>query len=112
MIEQKFRQILDGMQEACRVIGFDWKYLYINKAAIAQGGFTENPVGRNVLELLPGFEHTEIFAHYRRAMEERVDLQFETSFAAAGGVKRWYQATVHPIEDGIVVFSSDITERR
>jgi two-component system cell cycle sensor histidine kinase/response regulator CckA len=111
--EERFRGALDSMIEGCMLIDFEWRCLYINPAA-AQHGFRERGdlIGRSILEVYPGLEQSEIFARFRRAMEERVPQRFEHTFILSSGVTCWYELSVVPVPDGIFVLSLDVTERR
>ena len=111
--EERFRQTMDNMFEGCMIIGFDWKYLYVNEAA-ARHGHTERAdlPGRTMMEMYPGIEQSEIFAYYRRCMEERTPQAFESSYTFSDGSINWYEMRVQPAQEGIFVLSIDITERR
>ena len=37
---ERFRRDLDNMMEGCQIIGFDWRYLYVNATAAKQGRST------------------------------------------------------------------------
>jgi hypothetical protein len=55
--------MLDNMLEAVQILGFDWRYLYVNNAAARNGRqVKEEMLGRTVMERYPGFETTELFA--------------------------------------------------
>lgn len=47
--EKVAREVLDALHEGCQVIGFDYTYLYVNEAVVAQG--------RSTPEALLGFGH-------------------------------------------------------
>lgn len=109
--EERYRRLLDGLLEGCRVIDFDWTYRYANEAAARHGGAINQPMaGRKMMDVYPGIEQTEIFQLYRRVMEERVPQHFEAEYPE--GSQRWYELRVTPVPEGIFVMSLDITERR
>ena len=109
--EQRYWHLLDTLLEGCRVIDFNWKYIYANEAASRHGGtILEEMVGRKMMDVSPGIEQTEIFQLYRRVMEERVPQHFEAEYPL--GSQRWYELRVAPVSEGIFVLSLDITERR
>ncbi len=111
--EARFRQTLDSMLEGCMIIGFDWKYLYVNEGAAKHGNKQrEELLGHSILEEYPGVEHTEIFARYNECMTKRTPQQFESSFTFSDGKLSWFELRVQPIPEGIFVFSIDITERK
>ncbi len=111
--EERFRQALDGMMEGCMIIGFDWRYIYVNEAAARHGRQKrENLIGRAMMEIYPGVEETEVFAVYRRCMLESLPQHFESKFVFLDGTTCWYEFIVNPVPEGIFVLSLDITDRK
>ncbi|MGD9642200.1 MAG: PAS domain S-box protein [Elusimicrobiales bacterium] len=109
----ELRHILDNMAEGCMVIGFDWTYHYVNAAAARQRFRSrEDLLGHKLLEILPGQEGNRIFTAYRRCMEERVRLHFESEHTFKEGHPCWYELSIDPVPDGIFILSLDITERK
>lgn len=111
--EVRFRTTLDNMIEGCQIIGFDWRYIYINSAAEAQNRRPNKDLLGNVYtEMWPGVESTLVFASMKRVMEEKVDIHFENEFTFPDGYKGWYDLSIQPIPEGIFILSVDITERK
>jgi PAS domain S-box-containing protein len=111
--EERYRNTLDNMLESCAIIGFDWKYLYVNHSTIRYFGHNrEDLLGRNMLEATPGFEKSPFFIAYQRCMEERTPDHVEGEFIFADGTCAWYEARVTPVPEGIFVLSLDITARK
>lgn len=79
--EQRYRSTLDSMLEGMQIIGFDWRYLYINNTAAQHGKKPkEELLGRTMMECYPGIEKTPLFATLQRCMTERATLQMENEF--------------------------------
>ncbi|MDM7996239.1 MAG: PAS domain S-box protein [Acidobacteriota bacterium] len=111
-IEERYRTALDGIAEGCQIIGFDWRYLYINAAAIRYSGLRENELrGRTLMEIFRGIESTEEFAAYQRCMMTRTAQTLESATETPDG-KRWFVFSIQPIPEGIFVLSTDITARK
>jgi PAS domain S-box-containing protein len=111
--EERFRSTLDNMMEACQIIGFDWRYIYLNDAADRQNRRPkEELLGYKVLDAWPGFETTDIFAMEKRCMEERSSHHGEFEFTFRDGSKGWFDVSMQPVPEGIFVLSFDITERK
>ena len=107
------RHILDNMAEGCMIIGFDWTYHYVNATAAGQRfKAREDMQGRRLPEIIPGTEKGRVFAAYRRCMQERVRLRFESEHTFKEGHPRWYELSIEPVTDGIFILSLDITERK
>ena len=102
-------QIRVGFQ----IVGFDWRYLYINAAAAAHGRRTVGELeGRTMMELYPGIDQTDMFGVLRRCMDERVADEFDNLFSFPDGRSRWFEIRVEPVPEGICIYSIDIHERK
>ena len=112
--EGRFRGILDGMlEEACAIICFDWRYLYVNDALARQGRRTkEEHLGHTMMEMYPGIEETEAFPHLRRCMEERIPQRLENEHTFPDGAKAWFILSIQPVPEGIFTLSLNITDRK
>lgn len=104
---------LDSLLEGFQIIDFDWHYLYVNKTVSEQGMNTpEGLIGRTMMECYPGIEKTPLFAELKKCMEQRVALNFDNEFLYPDGKKKWFELRVEPVEQGIIILSSNITNRK
>jgi PAS domain S-box-containing protein len=111
--EARFRTTLDNLIEGCQIIGFDWRYQYINAAAAAHGrSSVEALLGRTMMEAYPGIDRTPVFATLKRSMEGRTTEEIENEFVYADGSSSVFQLVVQPVPEGIFVFSMDISARK
>ena len=111
--EALFRHTLDGMLEGCQIVGWDWRYCYVNAAAAEQGQrAAADLLGRTMMEAYPGIEASELFPRLRNCMEQRVPERFDNEFVYPDGARRWFELSMLPAPEGISIFSVDITERR
>jgi PAS domain S-box-containing protein len=111
--EERYRTTLDTMLEACQLLGFDWRYLYLNPAAASHNRRPNDELcGRRMQEAWPGIEGTEVFALLKRCMEERVAVHSEIEFAFADGFRAWFDVRAQPVPEGIFIVSIDISERK
>jgi len=109
----ELRHILDNLSEGCMIVGFDWTYCYVNTAAARQRHRSgEDLLGHGLLEIFPEAENSRIFSAYRRCMEERIRMHFESEHTFKAGHPRWYELSIEPVEEGIFVLSLDISERK
>jgi len=107
------RDVLDSLQEGCQVIGFDWKYLYVNDALVRQGRLArESLLGRTMMECYPGLELQPFFSVLRRSMEGRTGERTEIEFLFPDGSPGWFDLRVVPVPDGICIISLDTTQER
>ncbi len=111
--ENRFRTTLDCMMEGCQIIGFDWRYLYVNEVAATQGKSTkEQLLGRTILEVYPGIENTEFFASLKRSMTDRIRHRMVNEFRFPDGSTGWFQLSLEPVPEGTFILSEDITKQR
>lgn len=109
----RLRGTLDSMIEGCQIIGFDWRYSYVNAAAARHGRRTpEELLGHTIMEIHPGIENAELFGPLRRCMEERKPCRMETEFIFPDGLKALFELSIQPVPEGILVLSYDNTERK
>jgi PAS domain S-box-containing protein len=108
-----FRSTLDNMLEGCQIVGFDWRYRYVNAAAARQNRQpAEALIGRTMMEAFEGIEATEIFRTIRRCMEDRLAQRSESEFVFPDGTQGWFEVSVLPAPEGVSILSVDITERK
>jgi len=107
------RETLDSLMEGCQIIGYDWRYLYVNDAVANHGRTTkEKLLGKTMMEAYPGIEKTEMFAALQKCMKERVATRMENEFQFPDGKKGWFELSIQPAPEGIVILSVDITKRK
>lgn len=111
--EMRFRNTLDKMLEGVQIIGFDWRYIYVNEAMAVHGKYPQDSfVGRTVMEKYPGIEQTEIYKVYEQCFRERVSIHLENKFVFPDGTVSWFELSFQPIPEGLFILSVDISERR
>ncbi|HMJ24822.1 MAG TPA: PAS domain S-box protein [Pyrinomonadaceae bacterium] len=101
---------LDTVTDAFILFDRQWRYLYVNAAAIKGiGRPREQILGRTLWDLYPDIIGTELEHQYRRAMKERIAVSFEFFYATTS---RWWENRFSPTADGLAVFAIEITERK
>jgi PAS domain S-box-containing protein len=111
--EERYRTTLDNILEGCQLIGFGFRYLYLNGAAAVHNRRPNSELlGRTMLEAWPGFETTHVFSLLERCMRERVAFHEETEFIFPDGRTGWFDVRTQPVPEGIFVLSIDISERK
>jgi signal transduction histidine kinase len=111
--EARYHGALDTLMEGCLIIGPDWRYLYVNPTAAAQGRRTVGElVGHTMEEAFPGIEETGIFAALRTSMVDRVTQRLESGFAFPDGSTVTFDLSIHPIPEGVFALTMDVTERK
>ena len=111
--EARLMTTMDALIEGGQIIGFDWRYLYLNDAAAAQGHKpAEELLGQTMMQAYPGIDQTELFVVLRRSMEHRIAQRMENDFTYPDGSKGWFNLNIEPVPEGLFILSQDITERK
>lgn len=111
--EHRLRSTLDNMLEGCQIIGNDWNYLYINKAAEKHNRRPSSElIGKNYKEMWPGIEQTTVFQNIKDCIENGVASKLENEFVFPDGTKGFFEVSIEPIPEGVLILSADITERK
>lgn len=110
--EERYRETLDNMIEGVQIVGFDWKYKYVNKALVRQTHMTKDHlIGATMTERFPGIEHTEVYRLINRCFLERIPFQMENRFTLPDGAELWTELSIQPVPEGVFILSMDITEK-
>jgi len=111
--EERYRSTLDNMVEGCQILGYDWRYLYINNTAEKQNKRPkEELIGKIYMEMWPGIEKTDAFDVIKKCIEERTSQYLENEFFFPDGSKGWFELKIEPVPDGVFIMSTDITYRK
>jgi PAS domain S-box-containing protein len=111
--EKQFHVALDTMLEGVQIIGFDWRYIYVNDAMAKHGKYNkEELIGHTVMEMYPGIEQTDIFKVYLQCFNERTAIHLENEFLFPDGSSAWFELSFQPVTEGIFILSVDITQRK
>ncbi|HCX89443.1 MAG TPA: histidine kinase [Deltaproteobacteria bacterium] len=108
-----YQDMLGILLEGCQIIGFDWRYLYLNDVAVRHSRKTKKELlGRTMMEMYPGIEDTEMFAKLRDCVEKRTPHRIENEFTFPDGSKGWFDLIMEPVPEGVLILSWDITEHK
>ncbi|MBI5404255.1 MAG: PAS domain S-box protein [Ignavibacteriae bacterium] len=109
--ERKLRNTLDTMMEGCQILGFDWKYIYINETAGKQNNRPiKELIGKKFDDMWPGIEKTIVYHHLKECLELRKSSRFENEFTFPDGRIGWFDINIQPVSEGAKILSIDITD--
>lgn len=104
---------LDNLIEGFQLIGFDWRYLYVNDAVVKHSKFTkEELLGYTMMEKYPGIEKSPMFDLLKICMKDRTSDYFENEFTNPDNTKGWFELRIQPVPEGLFILSIDISERK
>ena len=102
--------ILESISDGFFALDNDWRFTYVNtKAAELIGKRREALLFRNMWEVVPQLAGTIFETEYRRAKEEMAPVSFEARYPP---IERWLEVRVYPYENGLSVYTTDITDRK
>ncbi|MCK9451111.1 MAG: PAS domain S-box protein [Bacteroidales bacterium] len=110
IVNKNFADILESMSDAFVALDNNWCYTYMNKKAGEI--FDRNPeamIGKHIWTEFPEGVGQPFHKNYEKAMKERVYIKFEEYYPP---YDKWFENRINPIEKGISIFFSDITERK
>lgn len=112
-LEKQLHYTMDNMLEGAQIIGFDWRYKYVNDSFLKHAKYSrEELIGYTVMEKYPGIEQTEIYKVYQRCFTKRIPIHLENEFTFPDGSQGWFELSFQPVPEGVFILSVDITERK
>jgi PAS domain S-box-containing protein len=110
--EERFRSTLDNLLEGCQILGFDWRYIYINPTAEKHNRRPASElIGKIYMEMWPGIETTEVFKNLQNCLNNRSSYIMENKFVYPNGSMGWFNLSIQPVPEGVFILSTDISER-
>jgi len=106
---RQLQQIFDVFPDSIVCVDRQWNCTFANRAALAILK-TDTLIGENLWERFPSNREEPYLSNYRATMERRVPTEFEAYYPQPLDI--WFKVSVRPYEDGIIIFSSDITDRK
>lgn len=111
--DERYHNILNSVMEGLQIIDSDFRYVYLNPAAIAQSHYPKDEIiGRTMTELYPGIEHTELFRVLKECMSSHGTRYLENEFVYPDGSSGWFELRIQPSVEGLLILSMDISERK
>ena len=105
--------VLDCLLEGCQVVGFDCRYLYVNRTVAQQARREpEDLLGRTMAECFPGIERSAMYAELQRCMRDRAHHRMVNEFPFPDGTTGWFELRFIPVPEGTCILSVDITPQK
>src|SRR5258708_25139062 len=106
---RQLQQIFDSDADSIVCIDRNWNCTFANRAALSILK-THNLIGENLWERFPSNRQEPFRSNYLAAMERRIPTEFEAYYPEP--LDTWFKVSARPYEDGIIIISSDITDRK
>ncbi len=102
--------VLSSISDAFSALDSEWRYIYLNERVAEHSGLSrEEMIGRKIWDLFPQLVGGEFHQRCLRALAERRPDNFD-HFHEQWGL--WLETRIYPAADGLVIFRTDITERK
>jgi len=109
---RRLESIVNSISDGLFVLDRRWRVTFVNPVASAMFESMGVPgsqlLGRSLWSKFPALEGSTLERNCRRAMDERVQVNFEFFFEALGA---HYEIHSYPWEDGVSLFLQDVTAR-
>ena len=107
----RVNSILDNMSDCFVTFDAQWRYTNVNPAAEEAFGMkADQLLGKTLWEIWPPAYDLPIGQSFRKCVQTRVPLQFETFYPEP--VNKWFECRCVAMDGGLATFFSDITERK
>jgi len=102
--------VLASISEAFSALDRNWRYTHVNDRVAEMAGWQkEKMIGQVIWDIFPEAVGSEFYKKAHAVMETREQSHDEFFFAPWG---RWVDTRMYPTKEGIVIFRTDITERK
>jgi PAS domain S-box-containing protein len=104
-------QTLEHISDGFILLDREWRYTFVNAAAIAQAGgrLDAASIGRVLWEDYPELAGTIFESTYRRAMDQNETGEVEAYFDPLAS---WFSVRAYPAPNGIAIWFRNITQER
>ncbi len=112
-VRERVESILNSVSDTFILFDRQWRYLYLNDAAVlATSRPLKEILGRTLWELFPEVVGTKLDSQFHRSMDEGVNVEFDFHFLHPG-IDQWWEIRTYPQSGGgLAVFATDTTERK
>jgi PAS domain S-box-containing protein len=108
---RRYERLTDRIEEGFYEVDSDWTVTHWNDTMAERTDVpAEDIVGETLWEAIPALEGMWFAEEYRTAMQTGEPRSFETYVDPP--YDYWVEVDVHPDEEGLSVFSRDVTERK
>jgi len=112
-VDLKARELnlfFDRIADAFIALDNDWKYTYVNKAALEFHGKERHELlGKNIWEVFPDVVDEPFYSALHEAKDTQVPQRVELYYSKGDS---WYEDLIYPGPDGLSVYYRDITKKK
>lgn len=106
---QPLKAIVSAITDPLFAMDPSWCLTYVNRGAEQHLGRPSKALlGKNFWDTFPDSIHTKYYHEYHKAVTNQEPREFEFYHEIQG---RWFEASVYPFAEGLLVFLRDVTQR-
>jgi signal transduction histidine kinase len=110
ILDKKILSIFDNMLVGVQVFDENLTFLYINEVAEQQYQVLNSEIiSKSYKESGLGIENPEVYKKLRQCLDEQISTQFDIDFKLPDGSIGWFNLSIQPIKEGILILSVEIT---
>jgi PAS domain S-box-containing protein len=107
------RPDLDNLLEGFQIIGFDFRYIYINNSAeVHNQRPSAELIGKKYADVWPNIDKTEVYRFIKECLEIRKPHHFDNEFQYPDGSLGWFELRIQPVPEGVLILSIDRTRAK
>jgi PAS domain S-box-containing protein len=108
-LAQRLQTTLESITDAFYVLDRQWRFTYLNATAEKYlERSAKDLTEKSVWEEFPGTIGTILEHEFRRAMQRQQTTEFQMFYEP---LKRWFDVTAYPSDEGLAVYFQDVTQR-
>jgi len=107
---ERFKDTFDNLPEGASIIGFDWRYKYVNKIIANRLGLKpEEVIGKRFTDILHNVENYAVYPFIERCLTKREYGSIEVEVPRRGKGLVFLQFSIQPTREGAFMLSIDRT---
>ncbi len=112
MTPERYR-IFDSFAEGVQILSPEGRYIYLNDAVAVQGKRLKSELlGSTIVKEYPGIEQTEVFKRIQQCIKEQSRQILMNEFVYPDKSVGYFMLRIDPVEEGVLIISTDITRLR
>lgn len=105
--------IFDNMLETCLIVDSNGNILYANHEAARNKYSSRNELtGKNIREVLLKFISVDRVNDILKYLKSHAYWKGETELLYEQGIKRWFELSLQPVLEGMMILGRDITDKK
>lgn len=110
LVTERLQRILESIKDDFVMYDDSWRYVYVNDKAAQSLGYPKGQlIGQCIWDLFPHAIGNLFYHEMLRSKAERQEVVFEHYYEPWN---QWIENRAYPMPDGMLLFSTDITERK